>query len=98
MANLKPDRQAFTNIGSTTAAFSLLGGTYGVDIVGSFGGGNITLQKQAADGSTYVSAVASFTANAYAPATLAPGTYRLTFSGTASSGIYAQITRLHTGN
>ena len=71
-----PEQVTFSNIGSTTAAFSLSGGVYGVDVIGSTFG-TVTLQKLAADGSTYVTAATAFAANGYATVSLPAGTYKL---------------------
>ena len=88
------ENQQFSNIAATTAAFSLLGGTYGIDVVATFGGGSVKLQKLAGDGSTYlsVSSATDFTAAGYQTAQLAPGTYRLTIA--TASAIYASINRV----
>ena len=57
------DGQSFSNISATTAAFNLDGGQYGVNYIATWGGGSVTLEQLAADGSTYVPVVAGFTAN-----------------------------------
>ena len=55
MAITAQDAAIFSNISATTAAFPLKGGTYGVAVQATFGGGSVKLQIQAADGSTYLS-------------------------------------------
>ncbi len=42
----------FSNISTTTAAFVLRGGNYGLTCHATFGGGNIALQRLSPDGST----------------------------------------------
>ena len=96
MANLKPDVHQFTNIGSTTASFDLLGGLYGADYVGTIG--SVVLQRLAADGSTWLGAAATVTAASYvAPMYLSGGTYRYSLSTTTSS-TYVNLSRLRTGD
>lgn len=80
------------NISASTAAFPLLGGLYGVDVVATFGGGSVTLQRLSADGSTYVTALTAFTAAGYGTVYLPPGSYRLTVA--TASAIYASVTRI----
>ena len=69
-------RRAFSNISTTTAGLPLLGGLYGLAVIGtSFG--SVTLQILGPDGSTYLTAATAITANGTALADLPPGTYRL---------------------
>jgi hypothetical protein len=88
------ERQTFSNISATTAAFTLRGGQYGVDVNATFGPGSVTLQKLAADGSTWVTALTAFTAAGYATVNLPSGTYRL--SVVTTTAIYAVITSVVT--
>lgn len=97
MAILRPDVQRFTSIGSTTAAFSLLGGLYGIDYVGTLGGG-VVLQRLGADGSTWIGAAATVTAQSYvAPTYLTDGEYRLSLS-TTTSALSVNIARIRAGD
>lgn len=82
------------NLGSTSVAFALTGGHYGILMNGTFGGGSAAIQKLSLDGSTYVPVVASFTANGYVNAYLTNGTYRIAPSGTVVSGLYVDISRV----
>ena len=66
-----------TNISATTSAFRLTGGRYGVTVHATFGGGSVTLQVQAADGTTWITALTAFTADGVAVADLLPGSYRV---------------------
>ncbi len=88
------DGASFSNISATTAAFTLDGGKYGVDVGATFGGGSVKLQKQLADGSTYVSvsSATDFTAAGYAAVDLPTGSYRLTIA--TASAVYANIRRI----
>ena len=83
-----------SNITTTTAAFTLEGGLYGMDVVATFGGGSVKLQKLAADNTTYVSVSSGtdFTAAGYATANLPAGKYRLTIA--TASAVYASIGRV----
>ena len=83
-----------TNLGSTSVAFALTGGHYGILANGTWGGGSATIEKLSIDGSTYVGVVPSFAANGYANAYLSNGTYRIAVSGTATSGLYVDISRV----
>jgi hypothetical protein len=71
------DSQSFSNIAATTSAFQLKGGTYTIDVVATFGGGSVTLQRLGPDASTYLTAAAAFSANGTANATLPQGTYKV---------------------
>lgn len=44
------DGKSFSDISAITAAFTLQGGLYGVDVTGTFGGGSVKLQRQCGDG------------------------------------------------
>ncbi len=86
------DGYSANNISATTAAFTLIGGLYGVDVVANFGGGSVKLQRVAGDGSSLVSVGADFTANGYATVSLPPGSYRLNVA--TATGVYVQIRRV----
>jgi hypothetical protein len=81
--------RSFSNISATTAAFSLPAGNYGVTVTASFGGGSVTLQRQAADGSTWVTCLTAFTAAGYATVLLPAGSYR--FSIATATAVYVDI-------
>ena len=82
----------FANITATTAAFSLKGGQYAVTAHGTWGGGSLTLQRLAADGSTFVNCLSAFTADGYATVNLPNGTYK--FAVVTATGIYVDITSI----
>lgn len=84
----------FKNISATTATFTLRGGNYAVDVHATFGGGSVTLQKQAADGSTMVTCLTAFTADGYATVNLPSGTYQFTIA--TATGVYVEITSVLT--
>jgi hypothetical protein len=88
------DAKSFSNIAASTAAFNLGGGLYGMDVVGTFGGGSVKLQRLAADGSTYVSVASGtdFSANGFATAYLPAGSYRLTIA--TATAVYASVQRI----
>ncbi|MGE3279683.1 MAG: hypothetical protein AB7H90_03505 [Alphaproteobacteria bacterium] len=81
-----------TNISATTAAFKLRGGLYGVDAIATWGGGSVTLQRVAGDGSTMVTAMTAFSANGYATAYLPPGDYKLAVA--TATGVYVNVRRI----
>lgn len=92
--NALNDTVFFTNIAATTAAFTLRGGQYGLDVIATFGGGNVTLQRLAADGTTWVTVLAPVTTAGYATVNLPGGTYR--FSITTATAVYIQLTSVVT--
>lgn len=79
----------FANISVTPAAFDLMGGFYGVTVSATFGGGSITLQRLAADGTTYVTCLTAFTVAGYATVSLPPGTYK--FAIATATAVYVDI-------
>ena len=90
MANfLRGNAQTFSNISATTSAFSLPAGNYGVTVTATFGGGSVTLQRLAADASTYVTCLTAFTAAGYATVLLPAGTYK--FAVATATGVYVDI-------
>lgn len=94
-ANALHDRFSFSNLSVTPAAFMLSGGLYGVTAVATFGGGSITLQRLAADDSTYVTCLTAFTAAGYATVSLPPGTYKLTIA--TATAVYADVVAIAEG-
>lgn len=77
---------------STTANFTLEGGSYGITRVGDWGGGTVTLNFQAPNGA-WVPALAAWTANGFAIQSLPGGTYQLAVASTATS-TYVSISRI----
>ena len=90
----KIENIVFSNISANTAAFTLRGGNYGITVSATFGGGSVTLQRLAADASTYVTCVTAFSAAGYASANLPSGTYRLTIA--TASAVYADVVSIAT--
>ena len=83
---------SWNNISATPANFQLDGGSYEVDVVGTFGGGSVTLDQQAKDGMTFIQVLTPFTANGIQLVDLPPGTYQLTI--TKAIAVYARISRI----
>jgi roadblock/LC7 domain-containing protein len=83
------EKQEFSNISATTAAFTLRGGQYGVTVNGTFGGGSVTLQRAALDG-TYVTCLTAFTAAGYATVNLPSGSYKVAVA--TATGVYVDVT------
>ena len=65
----------FSNISATTAAFTLMGGRYGITCKASTYG-TVTLQILAFDQSTYLTAATAITADGVALVDLPAGTYK----------------------
>jgi hypothetical protein len=92
------DTQVFKNISATTAAFLLKGGRYGVDVIATFGGGSVILNRVAGDNSTVlpcpnIAGVATgFTAAGYQAFDLPPGSYKLVI--TTATAVYASVSRV----
>lgn len=78
-----------SNLSATTGAFQLSGGAYGVTVSATFGGGSVTLQRLASDGSTYVTCLTAFTAAGYASVNLPPGTYKIAIA--TATAVYADV-------
>jgi len=81
-----------SNISADTDAFGLRGGLYGVLMVATWGGGSVTLEGLAPDGTTWVTVLTAFTANAYATVSLPPGQYRLNLA--TATALYAAVARI----
>lgn len=83
--------KTFLNVAATQGPFTLPGGAYGVTVIGT-GFGTVTLNRLAADGSTYVATGISFSANGYQSQNLPNGTYQLVI--TTTTAVYAEITSI----
>jgi hypothetical protein len=85
------DGKGFSNIDASTAAFPLKGGSYGIAVTATFGGGSVKLQRLSLDGSTYVSmsSACDITAAGGAIVNLPPGTYRFTIA--TATAVYAEV-------
>jgi hypothetical protein len=87
--------ETFSNISATTAAFSLRGGQYGVEVhAGTWASGSVTLERLAFDGSTYITCLTAFSADGFASVYLPSGTYK--FVVASASGIYVDLTGIRT--
>jgi hypothetical protein len=85
----------FEDVDSTPAAFILRGGLYAVTIIATWGGGSVTLQRLARDGTTYVTVTTAFSDDAYVSISLPPGTYRLLMA--TATAMYADVTSITFG-
>jgi len=83
------EKQVFSNISATTAAFTLRGGQYAVTVKATWGGGSVTLQRLAADGTTHVTCLTAFTADGYATVNLPSRPYK--FAVATATGVYVDI-------
>lgn len=90
----RPDGQTFSNISATTAAFKLDGGVYSVDVHATFGGGNIQLQKLAADGVTWLPFSAQITADGATSPLYIPAGGQWRFALTTATAAYINIKRV----
>jgi hypothetical protein len=86
----------FSNLGSvTTAAFSLKGGTYGIAVTATFGGGNVQLQMLSIDGVTWFNVATSITAAGLTIQQLPPGQFRVAI--TTATAVSIAIDTIPTG-
>lgn len=76
--------------------FELTAGIWAADFSATWGGGTVTLQKLAGDGSTYVTALTAWTANGTAFGYIPKGTYKLAI--TTATAVYVQLTRVDRGD
>ena len=79
----------FSNLSATPASFTLRSGNYSVTAIAAWGGGSVTLQRLAADGSTYVPALPAFSTNGMANTYLPSGTYKLAIA--TATAVYVDI-------
>lgn len=84
----------FANLSVTTAAFYLDGGTFGLTVSATFGGGNVQLQILSFDRVTWLNVGAAITANGFVSQTLPPGQYRIAI--TTATAVYAALTSVPT--
>jgi hypothetical protein len=85
------DQVTRSNISATESGIKLLGGTYGMTVTATWGGGSVDLKKLSADGSTYVTVLSStFTANAHQTVNIPPGIYQITV--TTATAVYVDLT------
>jgi hypothetical protein len=81
-----------TATATDSSTFALNGGSYAVDVLATWGGGSVTLERLGPDGSTYLTAATAFTANGSSTVSLPPGTYK--FAVTTATAVYAAVTRI----
>jgi hypothetical protein len=87
------ESKQFSNISTTTAAFTLLGGKYGLDISATWSSGNAQVETLAFDGSTWLNVGSAVAANGVSTYDLPAGQYRLAVSSGATA-IYAALTKI----
>lgn len=94
---LAHDGNLQSNISSATdeVVFNLLGGLYGLTAKATWGGGSAILKRLCPDGSTYVAAATTITADGYATAYLAPGSYYWTVA--TATAVYLGLDRIPLG-
>jgi hypothetical protein len=80
----------FANISATTAPFGLRGGRYSLIATAVFGGGSVTLQTLALDGTTWVPLGTAITSPGNQTYDLPPATYRIAI--VTATGVYAALT------
>jgi hypothetical protein len=86
--------KSFNNISATPPSFTLHGGSYGMTVNATFGGGSVTLQRQVPDGTTFVTVITAFTASGYASANLPSGLYRILI--TTATGVSVDVVSIVT--
>ncbi len=81
----------FKNTSTSTSGFDVVAGKYAAQVVATFGGGTVKLQRLSADASTYVSvsSTTDFSAAGFATVDLPQGTYRFTVA--TATGVYAEL-------
>ena len=85
------DSKTFSNISSTTAAFTLKGGNYLFCAVATFGGGSVALEVLGPDGTTYLKPASgfSFSAAGCFQGWLPPGQYEIVIA--TATAVYANV-------
>lgn len=79
----------YKNISATPAVFQLRGGNYGLTVTATWGGGSLTLQRLAADGTTYVTVSPAITVDGYVNINLPNGTYKLLLA--TATALYVDV-------
>ena len=77
---------------TTGSDFSLLGGDYGITVSATFGGGSVTLNAYALDGTTKIALLPAFTANGYGYLDLPAGNYNITIA--TATAVYVSVSRI----
>jgi hypothetical protein len=82
-----------SNISSTTATFSLIGGKYSFDASGTWGSGNTQVETLSIDGSSWLNVGSSVSSNGVSVLELPAGQYRVAVSGGASA-VFFSLTKI----
>jgi hypothetical protein len=90
----KVETFVLSNASANSATFTLRGGNYGLTCHGTWGGGSATLQRLAADASTFVTVITAITADGYASANLPSGSYRIAVA--TATAVYCDVTAVVT--
>jgi hypothetical protein len=80
----------FGPISTTTAGFAIYGGSFGLSVVATFGGGSVQLQLLGPDGTTWLNAATALTSDGFQSLTLPPGIYRIAI--TTATAVYVALT------
>jgi hypothetical protein len=90
------DKAIVTNSSATEGPFPLLAGEYAMTAIASaWNSGSVKLQRQAADGSSWVD-VQAFTANGFAAFPIPGGVYQVAIA--SATGVYADVSAVITAN
>lgn len=91
--------EAFTwsNVSTSQTFVAKIGGRFSFDVIATWGGGSVDIQKLAQDGSTYVTVLpATFGSNTVQLLDLAPGSYKVVI--TTATAVYACLSRVQLGD
>lgn len=86
----------FSNISATTGTFTLAGGWYAITAIATWSSGSATLERLAADGTTFVTAATAISANGMSVVQLPPGVYKIVIA--SASAVYIDITAINLSN
>ena len=88
--------RSWKNISATPTPFKLDGGFYRLTVhAETWGGGSVMLQRLAADGSTYATALKAFSADGLATAYVVSGVYQLTIASATDVSADLVLTEPH---
>lgn len=90
-----PAPAQLVNTAANSAQFELKGGIYSFAAVGTWGGGNVEVQKLGPDGSTFISmstAVKLLANGVFAPSYFPPGQYKIVI--TTATAVYTELSRV----
>jgi hypothetical protein len=82
-----------SNLAATSSTFTVAGGKFSLDVVGSWGSGSAQLELLGPDFSTWLNAGSSVTSNTIQTLDLPSGQYRVVITGGASA-VYFALTKV----